>query len=93
MDAKKYLIETLDYYKQRILSDACTMEEINSVTKALQENMQIHGTIRDFAQFYGVSESNVRATIARKLIAKPERKVLYPFHKFAKIIPQNWRKK
>lgn len=93
MDAKKYLIEILDYYKQRLANDACTMDEINSATKALEENMKINGTIRDFAEFYGVSESNVRATIARKLIAKPERKVLYPFHKFAKIIPENWRKK
>ncbi|MBO7510248.1 MAG: hypothetical protein J6T35_03610 [Bacteroidales bacterium] len=93
MDAKKYLIETLDYYKKRVSEDACTMEEINSVAKTLEENMQIHGTISDFANFYNVSESNVRATISRKLIAKPKRKLLYPFHKFAKIIPENWRKK
>lgn len=93
MDAKKYLIETLDYYKKRVSEDACTMEEINSVARTLEENMQIHGTISDFANFYNVSESNVRATISRKLIAKPKRKLLYPFHKFAKIIPENWRKK
>lgn len=93
MDAKKYLIETLDYYKKRVSEDACTMEEINSVAKTLEENMQIHGTISDFANFYNVSESNVRATISRKLIAKPKRKLLYPFHKFAKIIPDGWRKK
>ena len=93
MDAKKYLIETLDYYKKRVSEDACTMEEINSVARTLEENMQIHGTISDFANFYNVSESNVRATISRKLIAKPKRKLLYPFHKFAKINPENWRKK
>lgn len=55
--------------------------------------MEVHGTISDLAKFYGVSESNIRATIARKLIAKPKRKLLYPFHKFAKVIPEKWRKK
>lgn len=92
MDAKKYLIEMLDYYKQRLQNDSCTMEEINSVAKAIENNMEIHGTISDFSNFYGVSESNVRANIARKLFAKPKRVLLYPFHKFSKIVPDKWRK-
>ena len=66
---------------------------MNDAIKALENNMEIHGTISDFANFYGVSESNVRASIARKLIAKPKRVLLYPFHKFMKIIPEKWRKK
>lgn len=93
MDAKKYLIETLDYYKKRIQNDSCTMEEINSAAKAIESNMEIHGTISDFANFYGVSESNVRANIARKLFAKPKRVLLYPFHKFMKIVPESWTSK
>ena len=93
MDAKKYLLEILDYYKYKIDNNFTTMAEINSVVKILEENMQINGTISDLAKFYDKPENQIRATISRKLIAKPERKVLYPFHKFAKIIPENWRKK
>ena len=93
MDAKKYLIEILDYYKNRLQNDSCTMEEINAAAKALESNMEVHGTISDFANFYGVSESNVLANISRKLFAKPKRVLLYPFHKFIKIIPESWRKK
>lgn len=92
-DASEYLIEILEFYIYKLKGGKCTTEEINSATKVLQENMEIHGTISDFANFYGVSESNVRANIARKLFAKPKRVLLYPFHKFMKIIPDSWRKK
>lgn len=93
MNANKLLSEILDYYKYKVENNLCTMEEMNGALNALEENMEINGTIDDFAKFYDVTPGNVRATISRKLIAKPKRKVLYPFHKFAKIIPDNWRKK
>lgn len=93
MDAKKILSEILAYYKYKVDNDLCTMAEMESAQKALTENMQIYGTIDDFANFYGVSPGNVRATISRKLLAKPIRRVFYPFHKFLKIIPTKWRKK
>lgn len=93
MNANKLLSEILDYYKYKVENNLCTMEEMNGALHALEDNMEINGTIDDFAKFYDVTPGNVRATISRKLIAKPKRKVLYPFHKFAKIIPDNWRKK
>lgn len=91
IDSKKELLEILDYYKYRV-QNGCTMAEIDSALEALENNMGIDGTISDFAKFYGVSESNVRATISRKLINKPKRKVLYPFHAFRKVIPESWKK-
>ena len=90
-DAKKHLIEILDYYKMKLLNDGCTMDEINETTKLLEQNMKVSGTIKNFADFYGVPESVVRTNIARKMIDKPKRKVLYPFHKFIKIVPEKWR--
>ena len=92
MNAKEKLSEILGYYKYKVDNNFCTMEEMNGAIKALESNMEVHGTISDFAKFYGVSESNVRATICRKLLAKPKRKVLYPFGAFAKVIPDKWRK-
>lgn len=93
MDSKQVLSEILGFYKYKVDNDLCAVSEMDSAIKTLENNMKINGTISDFAKFYGVSESNIRATIARKLIAKPERKVLYPFHAFVKIIPEKWRKK
>lgn len=93
MDAKQILSEMLAYYKCKVDNDLCTMAEIESAQKALTENMEIYGTIEDLAKFYGVSPGNVRATISRKLLAKPIRRVFYPFHKFLKIVPTKWRKK
>lgn len=83
----------LDYYKFKIKRDGCTMEEMNSAAKLMQEQLNITGTIKDFADFYGVPESVVRTNIARKMIDKPKRKVMYPFQKFIKITPEKWHKK
>lgn len=93
MDAKKTLLEILDFYRYKVSNNLCTMAEMDSVLKTLENNMEISGTIEDFSNFYGASQSNVRANIARKLFAKPKRVLLYPFHKFMKIIPESWRKK
>ena len=91
MDAKKHLVEILDFYKQKVLTDGCTMDEINSATKALEQNMNLFGTISSFAKFYDVPENQIRATISRKLFAKPKRVLLYPFHKFSAIVPEKWK--
>lgn len=92
MDGKDILSEILAFYKYKVDNNLCTPEEINNASKVLQENMEMYGSIADFAKFYGVSEHNVRSTINRKLISKPIRKVLYPFHKFRKTVPESWRK-
>ena len=93
IDSKDLLIEILEFYIYKLKAGKCTQQEAESATKAVVSNMEIDGTISDFAKFYGVSESNVRAVIARKLFAKPKRILLYPFHKFIQIIPESWRKK
>lgn len=93
MDAKEILSEILGYYKYKVDNNLCTMAEMESAKKALTENMEIYGTIDDFAKFYEVPKVNVRATISRKLIAKPIRKVFYPFHRFLRVVPEKWRKK
>ena len=90
--SSKILSEILAYYQHKIDNNLCTMEDINDAIKVLEENMVVYGSISDFANFYGKSESNVRAEISRKLLAKPKRVLLYPFHAFRKIIPEKWRK-
>lgn len=91
--ASKILSEILSYYKYKVDNNLCTMDEMDGALKALESNMEIYGSIEDLSKFYGVPEGNIRATISRKLIAKPKRKTMYPFHKFMKIIPDKWREK
>ena len=93
MDAKEILSEMLAYYKYKVDNNLCTMAEIESAKKAIESNIEIYGTIEDFSKFYDVPQVNVRATINRKLIDKPMRKIYYRFHKFLKIVPEKWRKK
>ncbi len=93
MNANKILSEILGYYKYRVDHNLCTMAEMESALKALENNMEIDGTIADFADFYGKSKDAVNSVIKRNLIEKPKRNiVLYPFHAFKKIIPPSWRK-
>ena len=93
MDSREVLSEILSYYKYKVDNNLCTMEEMESAKKALEENMEIYGTIDDIAEFYGKTPVNVRVAINRKMFAKPKRKVLYPFHEFVKIVSDKWRKK
>ncbi len=93
MDCKKILIEILKYYEKKVDEDLCTMEEISTVTKILEENMRVYGTLGDLSEFYGKSKDAVSGVIKRNLLAKPKKNMtLYPFHAFQKVIPKSWRK-
>ena len=93
MDAKKELLEILGYYRYKIDNNLCTPEEIESANKLLQENLDVYGTVEDFAKFYNVSETQVRSAINRKLIDKPKRRVYYRFLSFLKVAPRTWRER
>ena len=87
------LSEILGYYKYKVDNNLCTPEEIHNAEKVLMENLEIHGTVDDFARFYGKSREAVYSVIKRRMIQKPKRNVvLYPFHAFIKLIPNGWRK-
>lgn len=92
IDAKEELRTILRFYEKRL--DDCTMQEVKSATNLLMSNMEINGTIGDFAEFYGKSKDAVNGIIKRNMLQKPKRNVvLYPFHAFQKIVPKSWRKK
>lgn len=93
MDNKQYVSEILGMYKYKVDNNLCTIDEINSLARMFMENDPTLGaSIADLAKFYNKPEVNIRATISRKLIAKPKRVILYPFMKFAKIVPDKWHK-
>lgn len=88
---KKIVLEFLDFLRYKVENDKLTIEETESLAKCFLENTSVSGTAEDFAKFYSTSTHNVRMVINRRLIDKPQRKVLYPFGKFAKVIPKKWR--
>ena len=94
MQGNNLLSEILGFYKYKVDNNLCTPEEIRNAEKVLVQNMEIYGTIDDFAEFYGKSKDAVNGIIKRKMFQKPKRNVvLYPFHVFQKLIPDKWRKK
>ena len=89
---KNSLSEIIGFIKYKVDNDLCTPEEIESVARMAQENLELYSTIEDLAKYYGVPESKVRNTINRKMLEKPKRRVYYRFISFMKIAPNKWRK-
>ena len=87
---KKNLKELFQFGIYKLENNLCTPEEIRSVERMIESNLELDGTITDIATFFDKPEVNVRVVINQKLIAKPKRKVLYPFIKFLKVVPKKW---
>lgn len=88
---KRILSEILSYLKYKVDNDLLTMDEVESMSKAVEENLTVLGTADDFARFYGQPRTNISSVINRRLIAKPIRRVYYSFKAFRKIVPDKWK--
>lgn len=94
MDTKQMLSEVLGYYKYKVDNNLCTMAEMQDALNAMECNMEIYGTVEDFARFFGKSKDAVNGIIKRNIYEKPVRGlVLRSFHKFVKRVPDSWRVK
>lgn len=71
MQGDKLLSEILGFYKYKVDNNLCTPEEIKDAEKVLVENMEVYGTINDFAEFYGKSKDAVSSVIKRRMFEKP----------------------
>lgn len=87
---KKNLKEVFQFGIYKLDNNLCTPEEIQSVSRMTCSNLEMDASIKELAEFFGKPEVNVRVAINQKLIAKPKRKVLYPFIKFLNVVPQKW---
>lgn len=88
---KKFILQTLDFLRYKIENDCLTVDEIESMIKVISSTLCLSGTAQDFANFFGKSRENVKVVINRRVISKPERKVVYPFTEFVKAIPDSWK--
>lgn len=87
---KKTLIEILDFYRYKIDNDKCTSEDMEAAFELLRDNAVSEATIKDIADFYRQSESNVRNVVTRKAVPK-KRILVYDFKNIASLIPDKWR--
>ena len=93
MNIKRVILNILDYLRYQVENDKCTSDELKSILEIVSESMEISATIKDMADFYGQSESNVSNVISRRPIPKsqkPKRRVYYNLAFFSKIIPKSW---
>lgn len=99
MNIKRVILNILDYLRYQVENDKCTSDELKSILEMVSESMEISATIKDMAEFYGQSESNVSNVsnvISRRPIPKsqkPKRRVYYNLAFFSKIIPKSWIEK
>lgn len=89
---KKYLIEILEYFKYKLENDKCTDEEMRQAFKMLREGTVCETTIKDIADYYGQSESNVRNIVSRNAVPK-KRVLIYDFSRIVRLIPKRWQSK
>lgn len=87
---KRLLLEFLSFLKYKVDNDLLTMEEVDSIAKAIEDNIRVLGTADDFAAFYGQSKTNVSSVINRRMLEKPKRRVFYNFNAFRKMVPNKW---
>ena len=93
MNIKRIILNILDYLRYQVENDKCTSEELKSILEMVSESMEISATIKDMAEFYGQSESNVSNVISRRPIPKsqkPKRRVYYNLAFLSKLIPKSW---
>lgn len=90
--AKKLVIEFLDFLKYKVENDLLSKDDIDSIARAITQDLKIVATIDDLAAFYGQPNGNVRSLICRRMIQKPQRRVYYSFNAFSKIVPEKWKK-
>ena len=88
---KEILCEFLDFIKFKVETDRLTADEVTSLVESVVAGTNLYSTAKELARFYNQSEHNVRCVINRRLIAKPQRRVYYPFSAFAKVVPQSWK--
>ena len=89
--AKRLLSEFLSFLLYKIDNDLLTMEEMDSLSKTVETNLRLIGTVDDFAKFYDQPRTNISSVIHRKLLDKPKRRVFYSFNSFRRIIPNKWK--
>lgn len=89
---KKLLSEFLGFLKYKVDNDLITMDDMSSILAAFSAGMEVGGTVEDFAGFYGQTVTNVRSVIKRRMVRRPQRKVLYPFGTFQHLVPEKWHK-
>ena len=92
MDSKEIILETLEFWKYKIKTNSCTMEELDRLAKLSEQELNIQATAEDLAKYFGTSESNVRHVLNRKVVDKPKRRVYYRFLPFLKNVPTKWLK-
>lgn len=91
--AENFVIEILEFSISKIRAGKCSPKELGRVAQILSEEMNVEASIEEMAEHFGRSKNNVSNVIHRSYVGKPERKVVYNFAKFLKIIPSSWRRR
>lgn len=89
---KEVLLEIIDFYRYKLVNDKCTPRDMQIAFDLLSESVVCEATIKDIAEFYGQSESNVRNIASRKSVQKSRHAIIYDFKSFINAIPERWKK-
>lgn len=91
---KQYILDSLRYMTTQVEEDKCPPETLFSIARIMMKELDVRGTVKQFAQHYQQSESNIRNVLSRRYIPKnekPLRQVTYRFGWFSSLVPPSWR--
>ena len=88
---KKMLSHFLGFMKDQVDNDQLTLEDFRALANAIEKDLSLSGTSTDFARYFHRSPVAVRSVLSRKMLSKPQRRVLYDFKKFVRIAPDSWK--
>ena len=90
---KDVLLGVVRKWEHDLLHGRCTPTHMRSLFNLVVENVDMDASLDEIAEHFNQSKSNVSNVIARRYIGRPKRKVLYPFQKILKIVPESWLKR
>lgn len=93
INAKKRLLDVLEFLARQVEEDECTIDEMESIFKTITKEVNARATVKELSTFFGQSEANVRNVISRNYVSgreKPRRRVTFRLGNFMDAMPRTW---
>ena len=88
---KEFVLEVLDILRYKLENDCLSVSDWEALARIIGERLPLLGSLDELSDYFGQSKNNVKVVINRKMIAKPVRRILYPFTEFIKVLPASWK--
>ena len=68
---KKVLLAALDFFREHVENDACSLDEMRSMLEVIVSDIRVMASADELSEFFGQSASNVRNVLSRRIRPRP----------------------